>query len=126
MKEILLVGAGGLLGSVSRYLVSGWVQRGVGGALFPWGTLAVNLVGCLVIGLLTGLVEVRQLFSAGTRVFLLIGFLGAFTTFSTFGYETYGLARGGEGLRALGNVGLQLAGGLVAVWLGDQLARLLG
>lgn len=123
MKEILLVAAGGLFGSVSRYLVSGWVQRAVGGAQFPWGTLAVNVAGCLAIGLLAGLVEARQLLSAGTRVFLLIGFLGAFTTFSTFGYETFGLARGGEGLRALGNAGLHLGCGLAAVWLGDQVAR---
>lgn len=123
IKQLLLVGGGGFLGSVSRYLLGGWVHRWTGVAGFPVGTLAVNLLGCLAIGWLAGLAEARQVLTAEVRLFLLIGFLGGFTTFSSFGWETLSMARGGETLPALGNAGLNLAGGLGAVWVGLALAR---
>ncbi len=122
MRALLLIGAGGFVGSVSRYLVSGWVHRGTG--TFPWGTLTVNLGGCLLIGLLAGLAETRQLLTGEVRMAVLVGVLGGFTTFSSFGYETFALLRDAEGVRAALNVTLQLAGGLLAVWLGDRLAQL--
>lgn len=126
MKEILLVGTGGFLGSACRYLVGGWVHRLLGVSQFPVGTLAVNVAGCLAIGLFAGLAEARQVLTAEGRLFLLLGFLGGFTTFSSFGYETLALARGGEGGRALANVALQLVLGLAAVVAGHQLSRLAG
>lgn len=123
MASIILVGMGGFLGSVFRYLLSGWVHRIAGDGWFPYGTLAVNVLGCLAIGLLNGIAEERQVFSPETRLFLFIGLLGGFTTFSTFGYETFALARDAQMLAALTNIALQLALGLSAVWLGNALAR---
>jgi len=121
--RLLLIGSGGFAGTVGRYLLSGWVHRFLPAAQFPWGTLAVNVAGCLLMGLLAGLSDVRQLFSAEARLFLLIGCLGGFTTFSTFGYETLALAREAETFKALANIALQLGAGLIAVWLGYALAR---
>ncbi len=124
MIKLLLVGAGGFLGSVLRYLASGAVQSAARYVHFPWGTLAVNAAGCLLIGLLTGLAETRGLFSLEQRLFLITGFLGGFTTFSAFGYETYFLVRVGETALAALNVCGQIVLGLAAVWAGHLLARL--
>jgi len=123
MREILLVGTGGFLGSVARYAAGGLVYRIVRTPLLPWGTLAVNVLGCLAIGFCGGLSESRQLFSTDARLFLFIGIFGGFTTFSTFGYETFALARDGEMLLAAGNISLQLVAGLGAVWAGQMLSR---
>lgn len=125
MTHILLVGAGGFLGAVARYLLGGWVYRVLPFAGFPYGTLAVNLLGCLLIGFLSGLAEARQVLGPEARMFLLIGFLGSFTTFSTFGYETMALARDAEYAGALANIGVHVAAGLVAVWAGGVLSRFL-
>lgn len=119
----VLVGFGGLLGSVARYGLTGLVQRWAEGARFPWGTLAVNVLGCGLIGLLAGLADSRQLMSAETRIFLTVGFLGGFTTFSTFGLETLMLARGAGALSALVNVLTHVLLGLAAVWFGYLVAQ---
>lgn len=113
----MAVGIGGFTGAVLRYLVSGWVQR-LGGTGFPWGTLAVNVVGCLGIGILMRLVETRGLFGPEARLFLAIGVLGSLTTFSTFGYETVELVRRSETGMALGNAALNLFIGVLAVMAG--------
>jgi len=123
LRALLLVGAGGCLGSVGRYLLGGWVHRLLPFAAFPAGTLAVNVLGCLLIGLLGGLMEHRQLLGSDLRLFLLIGVLGGFTTFSSFAYETLALGRDAEPGRALVNVGAQVVLGLVACWLGYALVR---
>lgn len=123
MREILLVGVGGFVGSVCRYLASGWVQRLAPGVLFPWGTLAVNVAGCLGIGLAAGVVGARHWAEPEVRLAVTVGLLGGFTTFSTFGAETLGLAREGEAWRAAANVVAQVVLGLAAVWLGDRLGR---
>ena len=122
MRELLAVGLGGFVGAVARYLVSGWVHRfaGVG---FPWGTLTVNLAGCLALGALMGLVEARVAITPAWRLFVGLGVLGSFTTFSTFGYETVELIRGGESGLALANAAGSLALGAVAVFAGAALAR---
>lgn len=122
MREILAVGAGGFCGAIARYVVSGWVHR-VAGAAFPWGTLTVNFVGCLVLGAMMGLVDARLALSAEARVFVGIGVLGSLTTFSTFGYETVELVRRSEMGLALGNVAANLVLGCAAVWAGRLLAR---
>ena len=85
---------------------------------FPYGTMAVNIVGCLAIGCLNGLAETRQMFAPEARLFLLVGLLGGFTTFSTFGYETLALLRDAEIGAALANVIVQVTIGLLCVWLG--------
>jgi CrcB protein len=123
MREILLVGTGGFLGSVARYATGGLVYRFVRTPLLPWGTLTVNVLGCLAIGLCSGLAESRQLFSPDVRLFLFIGVFGGFTTFSTFGYETFALARDGETMLTAANILLQLVLGLGAVWAGHALSR---
>lgn len=123
VRQLLWVGGGGFIGAIGRYLLGGWVHRLLPAAHFPWGTLAVNVAGCLLIGLLAGLADVRQLFSPEARLFLLIGCLGSFTTFSTFGYETLALARDAETFGALANIALHVGAGLAAVWLGYVLAR---
>jgi len=118
----LLVGAGGFLGSILRYAASGLVHRQLPFATFPFGTLVVNVLGCLLIGVFTGLAESRQLFGPQLRMFVLVGVLGGFTTFSTFGYEVFALARDGEHLRAVANALAHLGAGLASVWLGHALA----
>lgn len=117
----LIIGSGGFLGVLARYGLSGLVHRLAPLSTFPYGTLAVNLVGCLGIGVIAGLAESRQLFGPEVRAFALIGLLGGFTTFSTFGYETFAMIRDGEHLRAAGNVGIHVVLGIVLVWLGYAL-----
>jgi len=124
MTKTLLVGCGGFIGSIARYIVGGMVHRFANGPVFPYGTLVVNVTGCLAIGILAALAEARGILSPGARVFLLIGVLGGFTTFSSFGYETLQLLRDGEALPALANVLLQVVLGLGAVWAGSALVRL--
>lgn len=122
MIKLLLIGTGGFLGSILRYLVSGSVQVASQSIAFPYGTLAVNLIGCFLIGFLSELADSRSLFSSDTRTFLVIGILGGFTTFSAFGNETMNLLRDGERFLALVNVGAHVLFGLGAVWLGYTLA----
>ena len=86
--------------------------------------MTVNMVGCLLIGLLAGLTESRNLLGPETRALILVGVLGGFTTFSTFGYETIQLLRDGESLAAFSNVGLQICLGLVAVWIGYSASQM--
>ncbi|MSQ11965.1 MAG: fluoride efflux transporter CrcB [Dehalococcoidia bacterium] len=123
MPNVVFVAVGGLLGSVARYLISGWVQERVTNGGLPWGTLSVNATGCLLIGILGGLAESRGFFGPESRAFLFIGVLGGFTTFSTFGYETFALLRDGQAVQALGNIALQLGVGLAAVWLGYAVVK---
>ena len=125
MLAIVLVGVGGFLGSVLRYMLGGWVHRVLDNPWFPYGTLSVNLIGCLVIGFLGGLTENRQVFTPEARLFLFLGVLGGFTTFSSFAYETSAFINDGQILGASLNVGLQVMLGLAAVWLGSCLSRLI-
>jgi CrcB protein len=122
IRELLLVGTGGFIGAVSRYAVGGWAHRWFG-AGFPWGTLIVNVLGCLAIGFLSGLAESRQVFSPEFRLLLFIGLLGGFTTFSSFGYETIAFARDGEISLAALNVLVQVVLGLGAVYGGYVVSR---
>ena len=123
MKGILLVALGGALGSVARYKLSGLVLHHTIDWRFPAGTFAVNVLGCLVAGVLAGLVERHELFSADTRLFLFTGILGGFTTFSAFGLETMFLLRRGEVLIAGSNIVLSVIVGLAALWFGLWVAR---
>ncbi len=125
MTKSLLVGCGGFLGSIARYLAGGAVQRLAEGSVIPYGTLFVNATGCLAIGFLSALSEARGVLSPEARVFLLIGILGGYTTFSSFGHETFQLLRGGEMLAAMANVLLQVAIGLGSVWAGSAAVRLI-
>ncbi len=125
ITRLAIIGCGGFTGAILRYLISGLVQQRSGSISFPFGTLAVNLSGCFFIGALTLLVENRSFFSMETRGFLLIGLLGAFTTFSTFGNETLNLVREGRFDLAALNAAIQVFVGLFMVWLGRIIASLI-
>ena len=126
MIGVVLVGVGSLIGGVLRYGLSTWVYKALGNPWFPYGTLAVNLSGCLVIGFLSGLAEVGAAITPEARLFLFVGVLGGFTTFSSFALETFALARDGQSLAVLANVGSQVGLGLFAVWLGGAVAHTFG
>ena len=118
MTNILLVGIGGFIGSVARYKVGGWLLHLTVQEKFPYSTFAVNVVGCLIVGVLAGLAERYELFGPGARLFLFTGLLGGFTTFSAFGLETMFLLRRGEPWVAALYVVASVLLGLVAVWIG--------
>jgi len=120
---VLAVAAGGAIGAVLRYLLSGWVQ-GVGGARFPWGTLAVNVAGSFVLGLLMAGLLGHAVTGGTTRTFWTIGVLGAFTTFSTFSYETLALLAVGDWTAGIANVAANLGLGLAAALVGLRLGAL--
>lgn len=118
LGQILLVGAGGFIGSALRFIVSSWAQRSAFVAGFPLGTLVVNVLGCLLLGVLGGLAEQRQLLEPGVRLFLAVGVLGGFTTFSTFAFETVALLQDADVGRAVLNILLQVLLGCAAALLG--------
>lgn len=126
MIGVLLVGVGSFVGGVLRYGLSTWVHRTLDNPWFPYGTLAVNGLGCLVIGFLAGLAESRAAFTPEVRLFLFVGILGGFTTFSSYMLDTLTLGHAGEHALAFWNVALQTALGLVAVWGAYRAAIVLG
>lgn len=121
--QVMLVGCGGFLGSAARFMLGGWVQRLVPTTAMPVGTLVVNVLGCLLIGVIAGLIEAKQIGSPTHLAFLMVGILGGFTTFSTFSHETLELVRQAELWKAAANVVLQVVLGLAAAWLGFVIAR---
>jgi fluoride exporter len=119
---LLLIGLGGFAGAITRYLVDGAVIHRTGGG-FPWGTLVINVSGSFVLGLLFALTADRAILPADIRGPLMIGFLGAYTTFSTWMLESWGLVEGGSYLPALANLGGSIVLGLIAVAAGLTLGR---
>jgi fluoride exporter len=121
MRMWFIIGAGGFIGAILRYLISGWVQHATARPWLPSGTLAVNAAGSFVVGLLFFLGEARGILSADTRAFAMIGLLGSFTTFSTFSLETMHLFFDGNRayavLNILANLGICLLAVLLARWL---------
>ena len=118
LYQVMIVGAGGFIGSALRFMVSGWAQRLAVASVFPYGTLVVNVVGCLLIGVLGGLAEYRQILEPGQRLFLMIGVLGGFTTFSTFAFESLSLMQDAELLKAIANTALHVVLGFTAAFAG--------
>lgn len=124
MQKIAFIGLAGLVGTLSRYWLSGLVAQRYG-ETFPVGTLLVNVIGCFLAGFLFYLMYERYLVNQMLRTVVLIGFLGGFTTFSSFGLQTFTLIRDGEfGLAAL-NIGVSNFVGLLMVWVGYTLAKVL-
>lgn len=123
LLTFLAVGLGGALGSMLRFGLSAAARRLTLG--FPYGTLAANLLGCLVIGAITALVASGRLVSPTARFFLAAGFCGGFTTLSAFVYELAQYVRAQQPLLAAGYLALTLAGSLGAFWLGSALPRML-
>lgn len=120
---VVFVGAG--IGGACRFLMGPAVQRLTNGWLFPIGTFSVNMLGCFLIGLLGQLAETKGVFQAETRLFIFVGLLGGFTTFSSYAFETMALIRDGQFFAAAANAVLQVILGLVCVWLGAIVGRLL-
>lgn len=122
-QKIALIALAGALGTISRYTLSSLVQR-ICGTGFPWGTLVVNAIGCFLFGLVWSLADERMVISDQTRVIVLGGFMGAFTTFSTFAFETSGLLNESHWMLAGGNLILQNALGVACIFLGFAASRL--
>ncbi len=122
-QRVLLLAVAGAAGTLARYGLSGLVQRLVPGG-FPWGTFAVNALGCLLFGIVWSLAEERMLISGAARIILLIGFMGAFTTFSTFAFETGQLLDDSQWLFAAGNVMLHNVVGVALLVAGIALGKL--
>ncbi len=122
MGKLFLAGVGGFIGSTLRYAATGYFQQLGRSIIFPYGTLAVNLIGCFLIGFLSQLAETRGVFTAESRTFVFIGILGGFTTFSAFGNETMNLWRDGQNTLAMANVAANVLLGLGAVWFSRALA----
>lgn len=122
MQKLILIGLAGLVGTLGRYALSGLIARRFG-ETFPTGTLVVNIAGCFLAGFLFYLMQERFLVSETTRVMVMIGLLGGFTTFSSFGLQTFTLLKDGEIWFAMVNlVGSNLLG-LLMVWAGYTLAK---
>lgn len=123
MKQALIVGAGGFVGCIARYGVGVLVTRLFGTPTFPYATLIVNVVGCLLIGVLGGLAQTTRVLSPDLQLLLITGMLGGLTTYSTFGYQAVTLGRDGHLTTAMLFVTLHLIVGLSAVWFGLWLVR---
>ena len=119
---LFLIGLGGALGSIARYLFSSFVLR-LSGSLFPVGTFAVNLVGCLMFGAIVGAAQHRFVLTPEKSAFLLVGVLGGFTTFSSFAYESFALAQDGQFSAAALNIVGQVMAGLVGLWAGYVITK---
>ena len=118
MQKLLLVGVGGFIGAILRYVMSGYVQSLTHSVAFPYGTLVVNITGCFLIGILAYLVETQAGMTPEMRLLLMVGILGSFTTYSTFSAETINLLQEQRYISGLMNIGLHLVLGLAAVILG--------
>lgn len=123
MSQILAIAFGGALGTLGRYYLQAWAHAQAPNGLVAYGTLAVNLTGCLLIGLLAAVLQQRDLAGTALWMFLITGLMGGLTTFSTFGLETYGFLKTGLTVNGLANIAAQVLGGLGLVYLGDKLGR---
>jgi len=122
MLKVILIFVGSGIGGILRYAMQGWFQR-LTESTFPLGTLAVNVIGCVLVGFLTALFTGPVLIREEYRVGLIIGILGGFTTFSTFGLETFTLANAGQFWSAALNMALSCGLGFIAVWAGYRAAE---
>ena len=120
----LWVGAGGFLGAVARYAVGGWMTRRLGLA-FPYGTFVINVSGCFLLGLLLAVLDARTTLPSSLRLLGPVGFVGAYTTFSTFEYETLRTTQEGHGGLAMFYVLLSVVLGYAAAWAGQGTGKLL-
>lgn len=124
MNAIILVGAGGFIGAVGRYLLSGWIQNGY--SVFPFGTMGVNIIGSFILGFVMYMSEFSGVFSDETRIFLAIGVIGAFTTMSTFSYESFRMLEESNISGFFLNTGGTFILTLAAIWVGRIVAKISG
>ena len=121
-QKLFWLAVAGACGSLARYGLAGWIQSGLRSG-FPWGTLAVNVLGCFAFGLIWSLTQERMAIGHEVRTIVMVGFLGSFTTFSAFLFETEQMLEHAEWLAAALNVGGELAAGFLAYVLGVALGR---
>lgn len=124
LRSILIVGFGGFIGTVARYLTSRYFQENIA-SVFPWGTFVVNIIGCFVIGLIYGLSEKGDFLSSDIRLFLTVGFCGGFTTFSSLANDAFILMRQDEWIRFAFYTSLSFFLGLLAVYFGRIIIKLI-
>ena len=124
LNSLLAVGVGGFFGAITRYLLAVSVDEYIKPEQFPFGIFIVNIIGCLLIGLLAGIFELKGWMNVELRLFIFVGFLGGFTTFSTFINDSFLLSREGEMIAALLNVGGQVLIGLLFVWIGYSVIKI--
>lgn len=122
MLKFAIIGLGGFIGAIMRYVLTRFVLETTAVSTFI-GTLAVNIVGCLILGVIMQMIEIKMLLRPEMKIFLIIGLLGSFTTFSTFTYESYALFKAEEYWHAFGNVFGQITLGMAALWLGIFLGK---
>jgi CrcB protein len=122
LRTIFIVGAGGFIGSVMRYLVQVFVEKGLT-TTFPWGTFVANIAGSFIIGVVFALAQKGNILSAEWRMFLAVGFCGGFTTFSSFAYNNLNMLKEQAYGQFIWNVGGSLFFGLLAVYLGMILVK---
>jgi CrcB protein len=123
LRTLLLIGLGGFLGSISRFLIALGLNR-IFQSVLPIGTLAVNILGCLFIGIIYSLAEQKNMLSPELRIFLGVGFCGGFTTYSSFAFDQFSLMKTGDFLMLSVYVGASVFLGLIAVYLGSQVHKL--
>jgi CrcB protein len=126
LNNILIIGIGGFVGAVLRYLLGGTVQNLTRGSSFPWGTLIVNILGCFLFGILSGFLGTRAQPNHSLNSLIFVGFLGAFTTFSTFSNDTLQLMNSGSGMLGWVNMAVSLIAGIGALLLGRTIGSGLG
>jgi fluoride exporter len=122
--KLLIIGLGGAIGSIGRYILQGFFQSLLGGA-FPFGTFIVNVLGCFIIGFFVEFSFEKLFISVSLKNFIIIGILGGFTTFSAFGYETFTLLREQEIFLAMVNVLSSIFFSILAVWCGSLIGKFL-
>lgn len=124
LKSILIVGFGGFIGTAARFIISRYFQLNIA-SVFPWSTFIINIVGCLLIGLIYGISEKGEMLSSDIRLFLTVGICGGFTTFSTFSNDSLMLMRDQEWLRFALYTSLSVFIGLIAVYVGRLITKLI-
>lgn len=124
LQKLFLIALAGSLGTLARFGLSGFVQR-ITGPHFPWGTFSVNVIGCYLFGVIWAMTENRGLMSDYTRIIILVGFMGAFTTFSTYIFESSQMLRDSQWLAVLGNLMANNIVGFLFLYLGIQTTKLI-
>jgi fluoride exporter len=123
MENIVMIGVAGMAGTLARYWLSTTIDERVGPA-FPYGTVAVNLIGCFIIGFLFYAFGEQLVSRPVVRNAVFVGFLGGFTTFSSFGIQTFTLLVNGQPLAGAANILISNVGGLICVWAGSLVSRI--
>ena len=123
MKECIVVGSGGMIGAVGRYLMTLFVNSLSKGHPFPFSTLVVNFIGCFAFGIMSGLVEHSKFITPTMKLFIMVGIIAAFTTFSTFSHDIFVMIRNNQMMLAFFNLFIKVAFGVLAVWLGFFITR---